>query len=499
MGIILQRRFVAASLLVFTVVTIEFFLHDTIDSFNFKDFALMEHYKQNGKIPETELFFSNNPIGYRGFYAIGIILMHICGISWNHLPFLPIMPLAALLIYINIKRSVDYIGSCLLLLCIILNVNNYATLFCFYVHGVGLLLFMFTIFIIFHTKISGARSSLILVSIIALNYMTYKATLWMLVLLISLCIIYYIVYNKSEYNQIKIAAILIIFTLLFNQFVYSNVFPLFDRLGDFEPGVDRIMSRIFFQEITTYDALNDLYYAPPSIWTLSKLIIFATFITTVIIYFVDLWKSKTFRDHRTIGIDDVVSIVLLSVGISSVFIYNILGFFEYKILLLFGSFVNIRLLKSNYKSIVIPLLILIILLNLLYFPLSIAYKFEVSHKDNNYFSYIGPSAEWLISFSSDSMHIKTDVLTAGYFIGVKSERKSLIDYPNYMLRDDILDLLGKDQLKTNTYYLINYKLDFVSITGWNVLRSLNNLMSIMESNHHLNKIYTSRDVVIYNS
>lgn len=499
-----EYSYASIIILLLSILLPTILLFGTIDDFIFQHLGLIRKYDIQGYIPETDPYFGNLNSGLTGFYAFGIMISRICNISYDILPFLPVQLISLVLLLLAVFKNINNNRIlCSLLILIITTFTSNVSFLNFHPHGMGFtlfILFVLSIIILYRSKNANIHNSsfiIILLSLISINYVSYKAMAWTTILIIILLFIECTKYFLMRTNQKIIKTLVNMFLLnliiifSFNKFIYSQLLPNLRNIHSL--GIVKIL--LLFNKDSSDSLSNyNLYHVTPklNVMLISEIIIiFFTLLCFIEIVRV-VYKDKIFDFNNKIFIS------LICTGLFNLYIYNLFGLFDLKFITNMGLISFLILHKKHSKKKLVYFFIAILLVMNLNYQV-ISHVHNDSQRDNNYFIYIRPSVNWYISHGIESI-LKTDVLTKGYYI--KEIANKNVKYPSHFSKNDILFMLQKPfnvKPDDNIIYVANYKEEYFSITNWKILKSLKYFRGEIESNPYLNKVYTSSDfnIVIY--
>lgn len=499
----IQRK-LSCIILILSIIVPTIIFYGSIDDFLFQHAGVMQENSNTGHVSEIEPVLANTYSGLSGFYATGIIVSKVCNIPCDMLFFLPLYLISFVFLFYSLlnKFSSDNV-LCSLIIFILTTFSSNISFLNFHPHGMGLsLLLVISLLLIImrrSNKLLSSSSLVIILVLIAINYISYKADAWALMLLFNFMI--FDMYNKrflksdkTKINNRLLNLVLIgfIVTFTFNKFLYNQF--MVSMNSEYDIGINVLLT-LFSKNPADLLSYYDLYYISPTV--LKYLLISRPFL---ILCFVSLLIAKIFQNkllHRIkLDTDELLFISLAFMGVANLFIYNSLGLFDVKILVYTGilSFPTLQR-KYKMKKLVNIFIVLLVVINLCY--LSVANYYNDAQKDENYFNYIGPVDKWYALYQGNDSELKTDVLTKGYIIKEMTKRGEL-NYPTHFNVDDMLFITNKSVSRTvrdHKYYVLNYKLTHFSITNWKILKSFSNFRNEIESNKHLEKIYSSSEYV----
>lgn len=483
-----------------------FILYGVIDDFIFQHIGCIQKYSIQGWIPNTEnVIFSGANLGISGFYTYGIIISKLCGFNYDILPFLPLNLVTFVILLFSLLRYFsDSILLCSFITFIITTFTTNLSYINFHPHGMGLMIFFLIIILILQRQqkinCSNIFSFLILLSIISVNFISYKATFWVLSVLFMLLILEMWSNRRRksikyiQLNNIFIFAIIIVFS--FNSFIYDTALPVlrFYSDTDADNGIYKVLYQLLQLKIDQSDMLYNcgVYYSCPHINSyiiiVREMLIGVFALIAIIIISINMIND-------TYDYNDIIFLSLISAGFINIVVYNLMGLFDIKLVTFLSVISFLVLYKHNMlKTPVIIVVYILIAMNLIYLVNSVVCN-DVQG-DNNYFSYIRPSVNWYKKFEYSDSVLKTDVLTKGYYIKELS-RDEQVPYPTHFRPTDILLIIQKssDESTQSSMYLVNYKLSHFSITGWKILKSFKYFKSYIDSNVILDKVYTSSEYI----
>jgi hypothetical protein len=491
----------------------------TIDDFIFSNMAYAKKCDNLGYIPISKTNLNNDYAYMPGFDSLIIQISKICNLSYNIISFIPFQLIPLILLIFIIFKNLS--NSWIIFSLIILINTTFTYVVGLQVHGIGNVLFFLVIAsTILYYKYSYFKQRIILffiilLSIISLNYLSYKSTFITLIFILSLCFIDYFEYHITKLNKnrksnnlwrtwLNIFLIGIIIILTFNKFFYDNFLPQIKQI--YISGLQRLII-IFGVNPPNPLGNNGFYYSFPIFLNYIKIIrlVLLGIVFLLCIFFILRQLIKNSNKHLSLPHKIFLSLFLTSITL--LVIFNLLGSFDIA-LLTFTALFGVLLLydynfdiskKINKRKFAIIIIIFLITLNTVYYVATKTTYTNVTQRDDNYFSYIKPSANWLKTYSTVKTQLKTDILTNGYF-ELELGNKNTTNYSSILSINDILFITQKTSqhdVSKDNIYAINYRLEFFSIWNWNVLKSLTYIKNEIGSNPNLNKIYSSNSISFY--
>lgn len=503
---------IAYIFLILSAVLPVILLHGVIDDFTFKHVGIAIDYDVLGHIPEE-----NPKLGkfyVPGFYILTVEISKICNIPYDALPFLFISLIPFIILLFSIYNNINNDKIiCSIIVLIVTTYSFTSNFLVFWVHGVGFLLFLTVILstiVLYRSNNINTRAAsflIIILCVLSVNYMSYKATFWVLSFLLSFAFIEWFKYYSIESDHVikstrnsrslKNAALIgVILTLSFNKFIYNSFIPTMKVYHEFTMGAQKIFSMLHNDPS---DPLNNVYYSFPSVVTYITFMRIVLISLILFLFIIKIIKIISARDIEHFNLVISLFIVLLFIGTANFFIYNLLGLFDLVLLTHAGFIALLAIYKYDMKKLAYAFIIALVVMNAIY--QTAAYTYTVAPKDVNHFDYIKPSVDWYISHGIDmGFELRTDELTKGYYIKELAGER-MLNYPISLYSRDVLFIIQKSAIynpSTPTLYVINYKEPHFSVENWKVLKSLGCYRSEIESNSHLNKIYTtSSKISIY--
>ena len=152
---------------------------------------------------------------------------------------------------------------------------------------------------------------------------------------------------------------------------------------------------------------------------------------------------------------------------------------------------------------------LVIILLLILTPISSFVKSndEYTNKDLTQYNYLNYTADWYLFNKGEAIGV-SDEMSKNFVMLYASENPQYFNCKTSFCQirqetkilpiDDAIFLVQKsNQSKFSKYYIINYKLDAMSLQNWLIIKSWRYSKNLIESNPHINKIYDINSVGIY--
>lgn len=489
------------------LVTPVMLLYGSVDDFIYRNIVPIKEYAILGHIIEMENVF------IPGFYVYGIVISLICAIPFNVLPFIVLFLPPFIMLFLSIIKNMGdnhILNACIIL--ILVNFRSVIAPFTFNVHSIGFIIFLSVVLSIIklhkstYHRTKSALYLILLLDLVSLNYLSYKATFWALFFLLSFLIITYFktYFSVATGYDLELRTFLrnitlsgIVIVLFFNSFFYKSAIPSAMLFNEYVMGIDKIFSRFLINQL---DPLSyfDLYYAHPPIL---NYIVYIRLILIFLCIFMCILLLISYIIHHEYDLifSNSYSLFLsfFIVGSANLLAYNLLGLFDLGILTYSGFFAILYLHSINKaRNFLYTSIILLLALDISYQV--VVSEYDLSQRDANYFDFIRPSSVWCESYHiTPNSDIRTDVLTEGYY-NLECESQKIFSIKT-LRTDDVLFITQKsdEYLPTlGTIYIINYRLTYFNIENFKTLKSFNIFNKEINSNKHLNILYNSGDIAI---
>ncbi len=454
-----------------------------------------------------------------GFYAVSAMIASVTGISPEIVSVLPLQAIPFILFFVILIRnaSVAWKTPMALLLSIlglayVMKFGSKSN-FIWGTHDLGFILFLQVALLLLmnhrNKNVSDTVSrvspaAIIMVSIAALNFVSYKVTLLVIVFLITMTLIESLGYRlRSSIISLKtlknLALFSLVYVLSYNAFFYNIALPSIrfarDTFG--QTGIDKFTY--------TLGPLSQYAFIPPGglrygdlLWAALSMIGLAVFVSFLV-----------FRLLRKASVP-VGTRLMLGVGISGgpmLVFYTYLGILEPNYLIFAGFAALVPLFALGSKRIrrfVVVCAILFVALNISQNLVGLPSHYYDGLHDSEFSSNGKVSSRWY----TDNVDLPnstgtSDIFTIG-LIAYVAEQDSM-GHPNMQAysEEDILYLLNpvdhsnRSVASGPNYFMMNNKLDHFSMRGWISIRSWSNYREDLANNQNIQRIYSSGDVDIY--
>lgn len=484
------------------------------DNFDFWHMATSLYIEKSGKIDPN---YAN-----AGYYIFTVIISEIANISYDVIPLLPLQSIPLILILIGIFRNItdkNDTFNLIIIAIMIVFITKFGnkSFFMYWSHGLGFVLSISVLLIAIFRYRSEPRNqpaiSLILIlTIISLNYISYKAAFFTISLLIGLQIIEWLYRFRlgprfeKKTKFLTIIGIGIIYIFTFNVMFYKSIIPLTRFTSETTSGIYKLS--LFFQNYR-FDPMNNFYFRYPTdirdalmIWLL--LILFGLFLTIVNLSQIFIKKQNSYIRNKII-----FGLVISS--FSMFIIYTLLGLSDFTYIVV-SSYICYVVLYTNkinskkYRHLIFALIISLLVLNA-YMTISLTkIDYYDGIRDTNYYQYLNAPSKWYINYminmnSIESRITATDVFTGGYFSKeVAKENIPPQHAPRIFSKDNMLFIFNINNEASKSKYgafVINYKLKSFSANDWQIFNSWSNYEPLLADNHYLNNVYSSGEIDIF--
>ena len=233
------------------------------------------------------------------------------------------------------------------------------------------------------------------------------------------------------------------------------------------------------------------------------LTVWVVLIFVVILISLCIIGLKVFKKIKTDSSENFfLSLMIASIAIFIV--YNFIGLFDLTFLVLTGI-IGLTILCNYFSGskrwIVITLILLLLALNLAISLESTAVYDGMRDQTNGH--YLNSPSEWYSTYiikklDLNPVKIFTDVYTGGYIAQkIANEGYNSNLYPEVLNEGNMISVLTFEKLPDGQYYIINYKLNSVSLKNWVVLSSFTKAKQILNNNINLNIYYDSGSINIF--
>lgn len=446
-----------------------------------------------------------------GFYVFGSLISLVTGILPENVIYLPIQLIPSILLFFIFFRKIsgsDIIGGLLTLVYSISDISG--SKFFFWMHGLGLIL-LFLILSLLVKKLEERNTSrnsiLILISIFSLVYISYDITFQILLFLIGVMLTL-LVYKRSIKNIISFFnafLFLILVELGLSNFVYDTVVREFRSTENYFSSIDTFIFSFISSTNNNYILKDLVIVYPRSIGIISaiKYIILGISILISLIF-----TYKRYNKLKNFEYPFIIFYSFLFVAIGYILTKLTIGQFPIGVLF-FPGLISIclihRLVKHRKILNQVPLFALLILLILSSVNYSLYYSNDLINKDEMYFKYIEPSANWYSKYSNGvgASDIQTNNFYYMHMSKMTLQKGDTLSpiYDYFSALDPSLNIFPRQSASTpNTnvrYYILNQRLNTISIERWIVLKPWRSFEDLIKKDNTINKIYTSKDMDIY--
>lgn len=442
-----------------------------------------------------------------GFYTLSAIISLICSIDLATLPFLPLQFIPTFLFFFLLIKKCDanwYVAGIMMIVGIF-GVGFPGTV-TWWPHGVGSILYLSSIYLSlsqfkFKDKKRIELFFLMLICIVALNFVSYKLTFLALVSLLFIHLSNYLSGTTNRFELSAVIAIGSIFVLSFNQTVYNILIPKARLLMDNSAysGIEIILQVISSKK---EDSPLSLFYAHHSTELYMINFLLLAILLLFLIIFITILIIKIIKHHELSPIERVIP----SIGLASLIIlaiYSEMGLADMA-LIPFISLLSIPLLLRGNKIIKRTMVVGLVILLALVLISSFEYWDEktTTIRDQNEYSYLSPVVDFYnekIIIDGHTLHTSTDIFTSGYFMLMDEKLNNNVTAPTGLSEEDaqyLLNIASNNTDFIDNAYVINYRLDRITIQGWERLDSWSDSKGLILENQRLNVIYSTAYVSI---
>lgn len=485
-------------------------------------------YLSNGILPESSI----------GFYILSEMIEKISNIPLNVIITLPICALSFIFLFFSILKklssltlnSIVLTSSLVLIFITHFGSQSYIQ---WWTHGLGFLFFLCAFFLVilryYESYNQKEISILLILIIISLNFVSYKATFFFLMFLFALSLLEYILTrneeSKSKENNFNLLFLIgIVFVLSFNEFVYNEFIPKIRFVSEMSlSGLDKmffvneetagVVSQYFYHSSFILKAFNSTYSI--------LLLLFVVLLLLIILY--------KFLNEKEISIGEKTFLAIIIASLFSLIIYNRLGIFDMGYIV-FAGFIGFLLLYENIfnyskeknsrfdlfikkhgtklKFMMLLIIVILFVCNVGATSIQLNNGYQQGYKNvkSGSYSYMLPSAVWyhnyVINDTFKGSNIATDVFTGGFISSYIADNNKSEKYaPNVFDREKIsflIDMPLSNQTfkgKKSYFFILNNRLNHFTGTNWETYVKLP--MDKINQNEEISSVYSSGDVLIY--
>ena len=490
-------------------------IYPSISSFDYWNMAMAVQVQKTGRVSLD----GNVP----GFYISTVVMSQVSSLSYRSIPTLPIQSIPLILFLAVILRRLSR-GS-LVYLPIVLAYVTFPVApsqFTWGSHNVAFILFLAIVFAGFkRLRIEDRRTIIansvaIIVMIASLNFLSYKLTFLSIMLLIMLELVRLMGATRKRTAPFMsgssfgfLAAFGIVFTFLMNSYFYRTFIPSLRLASEgqfsYSTGLQKILARL---SPTKADPLASYYLTSPSpIFVEHLLHYLLVFAALFVIVYPTVGRLLKNRDDLTN--EQRLIFALFLTGLSYFVLYQLLGHPGLDYLTLTGiACLALRHRRTSKRTKQFSVIVIgaIIALNCYEVSYLTGNPSTIGPRDAMEFSYIYPSAMWYIENSNldSTVTYETDVFTFGYFMIAGAEHNFSVFWN--------LDLLTREQLKSllepnrndvqdsgdnNSEFIINYRLDYIELAGWEAYVPFSEFRDKMNSTPMLTRVYSSGYIEVF--
>jgi len=255
----------------------------------------------------------------------------------------------------------------------------------------------------------------------------------------------------------------------------------------------------------TLPGISEMLITYPRIISIISIIKYICLSISIIIFILLLFYKKSKKNIFNIYDIMTFSIIFMTFFYGLIRLY--IGQIAFTLVFLPGVFCTIWLYRFSAKYKKWSILVLILLLVLA--PVNSIFKSndEFTNKDLTQYKYLNYTANWYLLNKGEAIGV-SDEMSRSFVMLYTSENPQYFNYKTSFCRiqqetkilstDDAIFLVQKsNQSNFSKYYIINYKLDAMSLQNWLIIKSWKYSKNLIESNPHINKIYDINSVGIY--
>ncbi len=349
---------------------------------------------------------------------------------------------------------------------------------------------------------------LLIVIVMAVNFLSYKITFVVVVMLFSLVALQIISrrfhINATILHGPNIALIISIASVIcLNPFFYDVFIPELLSYHDFSTssGISKLL--VFFNSGSSGQSSGLSQVAPTHISTLSLLrtIAMATFLLIYATYVIHGFIVK-----RKLEIANQVIISILISGVGLFVVYSLFGLAETTVIL-FATLLLIYFVVNRVSNYHKPLkhmaLAILLVANIIAFVASIGGGAPLNNTIDDSYDGMEYASNWSFRniLAAGETSIASDVFTTGFInYQFSTHLEEQTQYVSVLSAKEIrlITSTGAEATFGSEYYVLNAGLEHFSIMGWDKFQSWQQILGEHQLNEELNIIYSSKNVYILN-
>lgn len=437
-----------------------------------------------------------------GYYVMTLILSNISGISYDTIPIVPLQffPFVLLLIMLLRYMTNNYLLVSLIVM-IFTTKFGYINYLGWWSHGIGIILLMLIISLVYKLQSNRGRLGLsltMIITIVSLNYMSYKLTFFAITFLIGMQIVQW--RNHCADEKLDLAGYILIGTinaLIFNGMFYQSFIPHI-RSSSGETVTSALGKLLIFGQ-GSFNKLGE-YHIRGQQDIVTSNIVWHIFIILGLFLLITMFLCKLVKkDYLNNG--EKIAISLIISGLLIFLIYTFIGFSDVT-LLIFSGIIGYAVLynhmsNANHKIFIFMIISTLLLLNIYTTVGHISEDFNRGKRDMGFGQYLYYPSDWYVKkMIKPDIVLFTDVFTGGYFAKEIAKNDFSSEYsPHMFSRSNMLFLFNNEEIPAdNNIFVVNYRLHHFSADNWETFSSWSNYEQKLENNKGLDFVYTSGDL-----
>lgn len=456
---------------------------------------------------------------YPGNEALHLIIKAVTGLQGKDSHLIPIAGLLIALLSLALVMKISRLREESYILSIFIIVFLMATtlaLYCVWYYSIAVCLWLtFLIIFINYLEKNHRLSCLILLLLVFIStfFIHHRAPIWMITFIVTMTLvtgIYRIRFHSKVYKiPIFLAGAFAVIYLSFNKVLFSQYLPKANIFKTFD-GVDNLVSGFYKYLGLTYSqtdpylmtgGMSSFYQGESIFWI--QFLIYVVVLIPVCMFIYKVIRAYLVK-HEVMESKDFfymcLGLAILFTAAIDMILYLFLSRLSLALLGLLLPVVFLISAKYLNMNRVLTLSLCLMLAALSISRFAILWQQGFSF-DKTTYNDIRSSSSWLVSHTSSTTSLFTDMQTHGKYLVIGAESKKYFDFIYYTSKN-YAAIVEHDNLivAKDSYFVVDKKsIDkpIMSFFTWNFYEPIQIYMSDVERNTQLMKIYEDNVIVIF--